>query len=130
MALNRELKKLVPLYTYRIEWSEEDELFVVSVEELSGCMTHGKTQAEALKMGHEAVEGYLESLFHNNEEIPKPLSLQKFKGEFLVRATPELHRKIAVESNRKGYKSINKFIIETLERAVSSKNLVHLRSSK
>jgi predicted RNase H-like HicB family nuclease len=118
MALTKELKKTVPLYTYRIEWSDEDQVFIVSVEELSGCMTHGKTQSEALKMGHEAVEGYLESLVDHKEEIPKPFSLQKFKGEFIVRATPELHKRIAVESNRKGYKSINKFVVETLEKAV------------
>jgi predicted RNase H-like HicB family nuclease len=118
MALSKELRKLVPLYTYRIEWSEVDQVFVVSVEELSGCMTHGDTQEHALKMGHEAVTGYLESLVDDKSEIPKPFALQKFKGDFLIRATPALHRKIAIESNRQGFKSINKFVVEKLEKIV------------
>lgn len=118
MALPKEIKKLIPLYTYKIEWSEEDKVFVVTVEELKGCVTHGSTQVEALKMGHEAVFGYLESLVDDKLEIPKPFSLQKFKGEFIVRATPELHRKLAMESIRQGYKSINKFVVEKLEKLV------------
>lgn len=118
MALSKELKKLVPLYTYKIEWSEDDKLFVVSIEELSGCMTHGKTQEEALKMGHEAVAGHIAILHKEGIEIPRPFSLQKFKGDIFIRATPELHRKIALESQRLGFKSMNKFLIELLEQKV------------
>lgn len=81
MGLSKELKKLIPLYTYRIEWSEVDQVFVVSVEELSGCMTHGDTQEHALKMGHEAVELYLESYQSRKIEIPKPFA----------RKTPRMH---------------------------------------
>lgn len=118
MKLSKEQIKMIPFYTYRIEWSEEDKVFVVSVEELKGCMTHGKTQEEALKMGHEAVQCHLEGMLADKVEIPLPYSKQKFNGEFLVRATPELHRRIALESNRQGFKSINKFIVEKLEKIV------------
>jgi predicted RNase H-like HicB family nuclease len=114
MKLNSKIKKLIPLYTYKIEWSEEDKIFVVSVEELPGCMSHGTTQPAAMKMAQEAVEVYLESLVKHKEEIPQPLSMQKYKGEFLVRANAKLHQKLAIESQRKGYKSFNKFIVDML----------------
>ena len=120
MKLTKKIKELVPLYTYKIEWDADDKIFVVTVEELSGCMSHGDTQEEALKMGHEAVEGYLETLHGNEMEIPEPFSLQSFKGEFMVRATPALHKKLVVESKRAGSKSFNKYVVATLETAVSS----------
>ena len=119
MKLTKEQLKMIPLFTYRIEWSDEDKAFIVSVDELPGCMTHGKTQSEALKMGLEAVQCHLEGMAKDNDEVPLPFSLQKFKGEFLVRATPELHKKLSVESKRKG-KSFNKFLVEMLEKAVGA----------
>jgi len=119
MKLSKEILKMIPLYTYRIEWSDEDQLFIVSVEELPNCMTHGKTHTEALNMGYEAVQCHIEGLAKDNIDIPKPFALQKFKGEFIVRATPELHKKIAIESAKHGYKSLNKFIVQLLEKAVS-----------
>lgn len=116
MRLSKEQKNWIPLYTYRLEWSNEDKLFVVSVEELDGCMTHGKTQEEALKMGHEAVELTLESMAKHKQEIPLPLSLQKFKGEFIVRANPALHKSLAMKSKKEGYKTLNKFIVAELSK--------------
>lgn len=110
-------KELVPKYSYRIEWDDADKIFVVSVEELSGCMTHGKTQKEALDMGHEAVELHLESMYEKNEEIPEPISLQKFRGEFLVRATADLHRKVAQAAARQN-QTVNKFVVGLLREKV------------
>ncbi len=115
MGLPKKIKSLIPLYTYRIEWDNEDEIFVVGIEELSGCMTHGNTHAEALEMGYEAVELHLESMSENGEEIPQPLSMQKFKGEFLVRTTPEIHRKLAMEAKAAGVKTLNKYVVKKLE---------------
>lgn len=120
MKLSKEQRKMIPFYTYRIEWSEEDKVFVVSVEELKGCLTHGETPEEALKMAHEAVEGYLETCAANNYDIPLPVSKQKYKGDILLRTTPEIHKRIASESMRQGYKSINRFLIDTIKKAVGA----------
>jgi predicted RNase H-like HicB family nuclease len=118
MKLNKEQIKMIPLYTYRIEWSEEDRLFIVSVEELPGCMSHGSSQAEALEMGHEAVRCHIEGMAKDGVEIPKPFGLEKYKGDFVVRATPELHRKLAIESARQGFRSFNKFLIHQLKNSL------------
>ncbi len=49
---------------------DEDGVFVVHVPALPGCISQGKTRAEALKNIKEAIELYLESLKAHNEPIP------------------------------------------------------------
>ncbi len=49
---------------------DEDGVFVVHVPALPGCISQGKTRAEALKNIKEAIVLYLESLKAHNEPIP------------------------------------------------------------
>ncbi len=49
---------------------DEDGVFVVHVPALPGCISQGKTRAEAIKNIKEAIELYLESLKAHNEPIP------------------------------------------------------------
>ena len=121
MGLAKKYKELVPKYSYRIYWSDEDQAYIVSVDELKGCMTHGETPEKAIKMGHEAVELYLETLVDSKMEVPIPISMIKASGEFIVRSYPELHEKLIQKAHDEGYKTLNKFIVESLEELVISK---------
>lgn len=38
-----------------IEWSDEDQLFLVSFPDCPGAHTHGRTRAEAAEMGEEVI---------------------------------------------------------------------------
>jgi predicted RNase H-like HicB family nuclease len=49
---------------------DEDGMFVAEVPSLPGCVSQGKTRAEALKNIQEAIEVYLDSLKAHNEPIP------------------------------------------------------------
>lgn len=44
--------------------------FTVIVPALPGCVTHGRTLAEARKMAKDAIAGYIESLKKHKEPIP------------------------------------------------------------
>ena len=44
--------------------------FTVIVPALLGCVTHGRTLAEAKKMAKDAIAGYIESLKKHKEPIP------------------------------------------------------------
>jgi predicted RNase H-like HicB family nuclease len=44
--------------------------FTVVVPALPGCVTHGRTLAEAKKMAKDAISGSIESLKKHNEPIP------------------------------------------------------------
>lgn len=53
---------------------EEDGGFVAEVPSLPGCVSQGKTRAEAVENVKEAIAGYLESLEAHGEPIPPPIS--------------------------------------------------------
>ena len=60
-------------YTITIQWSEEDQCYVVSLPEWGEyCHTHGDTYEEALKNAQEVLELLIESALNNNEDLPKP----------------------------------------------------------
>ena len=49
---------------------DEDGIFVAECPSLPGCISQGKTRAEALENIKDAAKGYLESLKKHNEPIP------------------------------------------------------------
>lgn len=49
---------------------DEDGVFVAQVPELPGCISQGKTRAEALANINDAIRGYIVSLRKHNEPIP------------------------------------------------------------
>ena len=59
-------------YSKVIQWDNRDQIYVVEVPELPGCMTHGKTYEEALKNAQEAIEVWIEAAQEANETIPPP----------------------------------------------------------
>jgi len=57
--------------SYRIMLKKEPEGgYTVTVPSLMGCVTYGDTIEEAIEMGKEAIELYIESLVEHGEEIP------------------------------------------------------------
>ena len=59
-------------YSMIIEWSDEDQAFIVTVPELPGCRTHGNTYEDAVREGKEAIEGWLEVARSMNWTLPTP----------------------------------------------------------
>jgi len=110
-------KKTDLKYKIEINWSPEDDAYIVSIPELPGLMSHGDTIEQAVKMAHEAVEGYLEGLIDRGLPIPKPLSERKFSGKIPLRVDPNLHRNLAVKAEIEGV-SLNKLIETELKKAV------------
>jgi len=49
---------------------DEDGMFVAECPSLPGCISQGKTRAEAVENIHDAIKGYLESLKKHDEPIP------------------------------------------------------------
>lgn len=62
----------MPPYSMIIQWDSRSNIFVVSVPELPGCMTHGKTYEETVKQGKDAIESWIMAALANNEELPTP----------------------------------------------------------
>ena len=53
---------------------DEDGVFVAECPALPGCISQGKTRAEALENIKDAIKGFLESLKKHNEPIPPQIN--------------------------------------------------------
>jgi antitoxin HicB len=60
-------------YTIMIQWSDEDQCYVVSLPEWGEfCHTHGDTHEAALKNAQEVLELLIESTLKDGEPLPEP----------------------------------------------------------
>lgn len=59
-------------YSMQLEWDPDDQIVVVTVPELPGCRTHGRTYEEAVQQGQLAIESWLEAARSNGTPIPTP----------------------------------------------------------
>ncbi|MEM9282178.1 MAG: type II toxin-antitoxin system HicB family antitoxin [Verrucomicrobiota bacterium] len=59
-------------YEIILYWDKSDEIFVVEVPELAGCLAHGSTRAEAVQSAEEAISLWLETAKEDGAEIPEP----------------------------------------------------------
>jgi predicted RNase H-like HicB family nuclease len=67
-------------YSMVIQWSEDDQLFLVTIPEFSELVvmpcTHGKTREEAIRNSEDVIEMYLEAWRVEGVAIPEPSMLQ------------------------------------------------------
>ncbi len=106
-------KELISKYTYRAEWSEDDGVFIARALELPSILAHADTPEDAIKEVKVALVLAIEALIEDGEKVPEPIALHKFKGRFLVRATPELHKEISIQAAEAGV-SVNQLILTKL----------------
>ncbi|MBX5458330.1 MAG: type II toxin-antitoxin system HicB family antitoxin [Thermogemmatispora sp.] len=66
------MKQSAKHYSLIIQWSEQDQAYLVTVPELPGCQTHGETYEEALKHGLEAIDLWIEDAQAHGDPIPLP----------------------------------------------------------
>ena len=59
-------------YSMLIQWSEEDEAYIVTIPELPGAMTHGSTYDEAARQGQDLIESVIEAKVAWGRPVPPP----------------------------------------------------------
>lgn len=59
-------------YEIIIYWSNEDDVFIAEVPELSGCMADGATYQEALSNVEVTIDEWIETAKELGREIPTP----------------------------------------------------------
>ena len=90
-------------------FDEDADIFTGEVINTRDVITfQGKSVAELRRAFEESVDDYLEFCAARHEQPEKP-----FSGTFLVRLSPELHRRVALEARRKG-KSLNAYVVSRL----------------
>ena len=58
-------------YSVIIEWDTIDRIYVVTVPELPGCMTHGATLEEAARQAKDAIETWIVGARKDGEALPQ-----------------------------------------------------------
>ena len=100
-------------YTARVDFDDEAEIFHGEVIGIKDVVTfQGKTAKELKKALKDSVNDYLDFCRKRGEAPDKP-----FTGKFVVRLSPELHRKIYVSAKLSG-ESINAWLNEKLSNLV------------
>jgi predicted HicB family RNase H-like nuclease len=99
-------------YVATIELDEEAGLFHGEVINTRDVLTfQGRTLDELKVAFADTIADYIEWCQARGKEPQRPYS-----GNFTVRISPELHRRVATAAARSG-KSVNSFVAETLERS-------------
>ena len=60
-------------YSLVIQWDPRDDIYVVTVPELLGAKTYGKTYEEAIKNAREVISLWIEDAQKAGEPVPPPM---------------------------------------------------------
>ena len=101
-------------YTAVINYDADEESFHGRVLHINDVVNfYGKSVAELRREMKNSVDEYLKICEEEGVDPNKPYS-----GKFILRIDPELHKRIDMASRTIGV-SMNTFIVDVLERAVS-----------
>ncbi|MDR1900833.1 MAG: type II toxin-antitoxin system HicB family antitoxin [Treponema sp.] len=105
--------KLIDKYTYRVEWSQEDNVHIARCLEFPSLMAHGNTPEKALLEIEKVVAESINWMEEEKEPIPEPFGLKKFKGNLTLRVPSEIHKKLVMKSAEEGV-SLNQYILSKI----------------
>ncbi|HEX5499391.1 MAG TPA: helix-turn-helix domain-containing protein [Thermomicrobiales bacterium] len=98
-------------YSLILHWSDVDQMYIVDVPELPELRTHGRTVAEAIEMGEEAIATLLSALPDLGRTPPKPRWPKPFRA--VVERAPR-YRAEEVRAIRKRLGVSQELFAETL----------------
>jgi antitoxin HicB len=102
---------------YRVSvYRDEDADYVVEVDDLPGCVSHGSTPDETFNNLEEAKRAWMESRVALGLEIPEPRQTEDYSGRVLLRMPKGLHRRLALQSRAEGV-SLNQYLVTLLSDA-------------
>lgn len=85
-------------YTYRVRWSAEDEEFVGTVAELPSLSWLDHDQVEAFLGIRKLVADVVSDMLAEGETPPEAIADRNYSGKFMLRVTPEMHRRLAIKA--------------------------------
>jgi predicted HicB family RNase H-like nuclease len=89
-------------YTYRVTWSEDDNVYVGLCAEFPSLSWLARTPEAALRGIRKLVADVVIDMRTSEESIPEPIASRAYSGKFMVRIPPDVHRKLAVQAAESG----------------------------
>ena len=93
---------MIDRYGYRVIWSEEDGEHVGLCAEFPSLSHLDKSPEKALTGIRKLVAGVVVDMQRRGEKTPRPVATRRFSGRFVVRVSPDLHRRLALEAAESG----------------------------
>jgi predicted HicB family RNase H-like nuclease len=100
-------------YTYRVAWSPLHGEYVGSCLELPFLRREGATAQVAIGAIEAAVDQYIQNTNACGEPPPKPMADRSYSGTIVVRTSPELHGRLALEAAEQRV-SMNQWVVQKL----------------
>ena len=96
-------------YSYRVTWSPEDSEYVATCTEFPSLSWLHEDEVEALRGIRNLVAETIQDMRANGEPIPQPLADREYSGKFVVRTTPDVHRRLTIEA-AEAKVSLNRYV--------------------
>ena len=100
-------------YTYRVEWSPDDDEWVGLVVEFPSLSWLDPDPVEAIRGVDRLVADVVKDMYANGERPPQPLAERHYSGKVMVRTSPELHKRLTIEAAER-HLSLNQWAIQKL----------------
>lgn len=105
--------ELARRYLKLVEWSDKDGCFIGSAPPIIGPCCHGKTEADVMAQLSTIVEEWVEVMLKDGHPLPAGTAGKKYSGQFVVRVSPELHKKASLRALSRG-ESLNQYVAAAL----------------
>ncbi len=89
-------------FTYRVTWDEDDGEYVGLCAEFPSLSWLAKTPEAVLKGIRKVVADVVEDMKCSGEKVPEPIARKRFRGKFIVRVPPEVHRDLTIQAAESG----------------------------
>ncbi|OBK48812.1 type II toxin-antitoxin system HicB family antitoxin [Mycobacterium sp. 1081908.1] len=100
-------------YTYRVQWSREYGEYIGVCVELPYLRREAPTAEQAVAAIEQATREHVDAMRTCGEAAPTPLSERNYSGTFIVRTSPKLHARLALEAIEERV-SMNQWIVQKL----------------
>lgn len=107
---------MIDKYAFRIQWSEEDSVYICRCLEFPGLLAHGQSQEKALKECKTALRAAVKMMEENGEVVPEPISTRSFPTSFPLRLPDDIRRELESEAAENSL-SLNQLITKKLKGA-------------
>ncbi len=106
-------------YSFRIQWSDEDESFVATSAEFPGLSAFGDTYQEALSEAETALELMIETYQASGLPLPELKPQLEFTEAFPVSLPLALHRQATALAQSKGV-SLHTLVCDVIRERVAA----------
>jgi predicted HicB family RNase H-like nuclease len=96
------IKSGVSRYTYRAQWCPEYDEYIAVCTELPFLSRRAPTGHEAIASIEDAVDQHVASMQRSGETPPTPLTERNYSGTLVIRTSPALHARLAIEAAEQG----------------------------